>query len=124
MTLTDWSYLFDPHSLLLAAPGLLSALLLTYISRKATNDAILPIAMVMIPFMFYVILFLSGVSLNEARDMGWVGEEADTVQFNDLLHLVDFNLVHWSLVTKCIGTWVGMVFVVSFASCLDIAAVR
>jgi MFS superfamily sulfate permease-like transporter len=61
--------------------------------------------------------------LAEARDIGWVGEVSPTVQFGDMLHLVDFNLVHWSLVTKCIGTWVGMVFVVSFASCLDIAAV-
>jgi hypothetical protein len=123
MELTDWVYLLDPHSLLLATPGLLSALLLTYISRKATNDAVLPIAMVMIPTTFYVVLFLSGISLEQARDIGWVGEVSPTVQFNDLLHLVDFSLVHWSLVTKCIGTWVGMVFVVSFASCLDIAAV-
>ena len=124
MEITDWAYLLDPHSLLLAAPGLLSALLLTYISRKATNDAVLPIAMVMIPALFYIILLLSGVSVSEARDMGWVGEVSPTVQFNDLLHLVDFSLVHWLLVTKCIGTWIGMVFVVSFASCLDIAAVR
>lgn len=123
-TITDWGYLFHPHMLLLAAPGLLSALVLTYISRKATNDAILPTAMVMIPATFYAVLYLSGVSLSEARDMGWVGEESPSVQFNDLLHLVDFSLVHWSLVSKCVGTWVGMVFVVSFASCLDIAAVR
>ncbi|KAL7509915.1 hypothetical protein ACHAXN_011001, partial [Cyclotella atomus] len=123
MELSDWAYLLDPHSLLLATPGLLSALLLTYISRKATNDAMLPIAMVMIPITFYVVLFICGISLAEARDIGWVGEVSPTVQFGDMLHLVDFNLVHWSLVTKCIGTWVGMVFVVSFASCLDIAAV-
>jgi hypothetical protein len=122
--ITDWGYLFDPHLLLLATPGLLSALILTYISRKATNDAVLPIAMVMIPASFYAVLYLSGISLSEAREMGWVGEVSSSVQFNDLLHLVDFSLVRWSLVTKCIGTWVGMVFVVSFASCLDIAAVR
>ncbi|KAL7521590.1 hypothetical protein ACHAWX_006272 [Stephanocyclus meneghinianus] len=121
--ITDWGYLFDPHLLLLATPGLVSALILTYISRKATNDAVLPIAMVMIPASFYAVLYLSGISLSEAREMGWVGEVSASVQFNDLLHLVDFSLVRWSLVTKCIGTWVGMVFVVSFASCLDIAAV-
>lgn len=42
---------------------------------------------------------------------------------SELIKLVDFKLVHWSLIKKCIGTWVGMVFVVTFASCLDIAAV-
>lgn len=119
-TLSDWRYLLDPHSLLLATPGLLSAAVLTIISRKATNDAILPIAMVVIPATFYAVLYIFGISLSEARDDGWVGEVAPPVPVQDLVQMVDFNLVHWGLIRKCIGTWVGMVFVVSFASCLDI----
>lgn len=122
-TISDWRYLLDPHLLLLATPGLLSAGLLTIISRKATNDALLPLAMVIIPATFYAILFVSGVSLDEARDNGWVGEVSPPVPVRDILQLVDFNLVRWGLVSNCIGTWVGMVFVVSFASCLDIAAI-
>ncbi|KAL7544042.1 hypothetical protein ACHAXR_013481 [Thalassiosira sp. AJA248-18] len=121
--LSDWRYLLDPHSLLLATPGLLSAALLTIISRKADNDAILPITMVAIPATFYAVLLIFGISLDEAREDGWVGEEVPPVPVQDLFHLVDFKLVHWNLVSKCVGTWVGMVFVVSFASCLDIAAI-
>lgn len=121
--LTDWRYLLEPHSLLLAAPGLLSAGLLTIISRKANNDAILPITMVIIPATFYAILLIFGISLEDAREDGWVGEVAPPVPVQELLTLIDFNLVQWRLVGKCIGTWVGMVFVVSFASCLDIAAI-
>ena len=124
MELSDWKYMLDPYNCLLATPGLLAALLLTYISRKATNDAILPATMILIPTVFYIIMYLTGTTLTEARDMGWVGEVSPSVQFGDLLKLVDFSLVHWGLVTRCIGTWVGMVFVVAFASCLDIAAVR
>eukprot|EP00956_Cyclotella_meneghiniana_P004846 scaffold5991_cov73-Cyclotella_meneghiniana.AAC.6 len=123
MELSDWKYMLDPYNCLLATPGLLAALLLTYISRKATNDAILPATMILIPTVFYIIMYLTGTTLPEARDMGWVGEVSPSVQFGDLLKLVDFSLVHWGLVTRCIGTWVGMVFVVAFASCLDIAAV-
>lgn len=119
-TLGDWATLLEPHSLLLAAPGLLSAGVLTFISRKATNDAILPMTMVLIPAAFYTVLLITGVSLDDARASGWVGEEVPPVDIQDLLQLVDLKLVHWELVSKCIGTWVGMVFVVSFASCLDI----
>mmetsp|Transcript_6361 Transcript_6361/g.11332 ORF Transcript_6361/g.11332 Transcript_6361/m.11332 type:complete len:791 (-) Transcript_6361:482-2854(-) len=122
-TLADWSYLLDPKSLLLATPGLLSAGILTIISRKATNDAILPITMVIIPAIFYAVLLIFGITLDDARDSGWVGEEVPPVPVQDLIDLVDLKLVHWGLVRKCVGTWVGMVFVVSFASCLDIAAV-
>lgn len=122
-TISDWAYLLEPHSLLLATPGLLAALILTIISRKATNDAILPTAMVAIPAFFYLILFLCSVTLDEARDSGWIGEETPPVSPKELIHLVDFNLVHWSMIRECMGTWVGMLFVVAFASCLDIAAV-
>jgi len=121
--LKHWAYLLEPQSLLLATPGLLSALLLTIISRKATNDAILPLAMVLIPASFYALLLIFGVSLDEAREAGWVGQVAPPVQAKDLLHILDYKLVHWHLVSKCIGTWLGMLFVVSFASALDIAAI-
>ena len=122
-TISDWAYLLEPHSLLLATPGLVAAFILTIISRKATNDAVLPIAMVAIPALFYIVLFLCSVTLDEARDSGWIGEETPPVSPKELLHLVDFKLVHWSMIKKCMGTWVGMLFVVAFASCLDIAAV-
>jgi len=119
----DWKYLLDPHNLLLATPGLLSALLLTVISRKSTNDACLPLAMVLIPTGFYAVLLFFGITMEEARDGGWVGEVAPPVQASELLHMVDLKLVRWDLITECVGTWLGMVFVVSFASCLDIAAI-
>ena len=65
-----------------------------------------------------------GISLEEARQDGWVGEEVPPVPVSDLLQLVDFKLVHWNLISNCLGTWIGMVFVVSFASCLDIGERR
>jgi MFS superfamily sulfate permease-like transporter len=46
-----------------------------------------------------------------------------TVPISDLFQLVDFKLVRWDLASKCFATWTGMVFVVSFASCLDVAAI-
>jgi len=122
-TISDWAYLLEPRLLLLATPGLLAALILTIISRKAKNDAVLPTAMVAIPALFYLVLYFCSVTLDEARDSGWIGEETPPVAPKELIHLVDFNLVHWSMIKKCMGTWVGMLFVVAFASCLDIAAV-
>ena len=42
---------------------------------------------------------------------------------SDLFQLVDFGKVRWDLATSIIPTWLGMVFVVSFSSCLDVAAI-
>ena len=123
MELKDWAYLLDPHNLLLAFPGLLTGLLLTLISRNAQSDATLPLTMVIIPVIFYIIIFATGAGIEGARAQGWVGEEMPAVPVTDLFHLIDFSLVHWRLISKILATWIGMVFVVSFASCLDVAAI-
>ena len=117
--LKDWGYLLQPKYLLLAAPGLLTALLLTWISRKATNPSSLPMTMVAIPALFYIVIYATGIGLEGAREGGWVGEVAPPVPVSDLIRLVNLSLVRWDLIYEIIWTWVGMIFVVSFASCLD-----
>lgn len=123
VTLADWGYLLQPSLLLLATPGLLAALLLTWLSRNAPNPSSLPLAMVAIPAVFYVIIYATGVGLEGAREGQWVGQVAPPVPVSDLFHLVDLALVRWDLIGNIIWTWVGMIFVVSFASCLDVAAI-
>jgi SulP family sulfate permease len=123
-TVMDWQYvLTDADNALLAAPGLIAGLLLTYLSRTATNDAILPGAMVAIPIVFYVIIWWTGIGLEGAREGGWVGEINPPVPVSDLFQLVTVSAIRWDLINEIMFTWVGMVFVVSFASCLDVAAI-
>ena len=62
-TLSDWGNLLDWHNLLLAIPGLGAGLILTLASRNISNDAALPLIMVAIPAMFYVLLWVTGASL-------------------------------------------------------------
>jgi len=93
------------------------------VSRKCSNDAILPISMVAIPLAFFIVMFISGYTINDARDGGWVGKSSPSVPASDLLLLVDFHKVRWDLSKDLISTWAGMVFVVSFSSCLDVAAI-
>ena len=123
MDLGDWALLFDKSNLVLAIPGLATGVVLTLISRMATNSGTLPLVMVAIPAAFYVIISLCGVSLEEARESGWVGETSPPVPMSELVHIIDFSIVRWDLIGDIIPTWFGMVFVVSFASCLDVAAI-
>jgi hypothetical protein len=120
---SDWKYVLEPSNLLLAVPGLFAGLVLTFTSRRATNSAVLPGVMVAIPLLFYVFIYATGVGLEGAREGGWVGPEAPSVPVGDLFRLVDFSSVRWDLWSEIFSTWVGMVFVVSFASCLDVAAI-
>jgi MFS superfamily sulfate permease-like transporter len=121
----DWGLLLQPQLLLLATPGLVAALLLTWLSRSSDNPAALPMAMVAIPAVFYLVIYIipGWGGLQGARDGHWVGDVAPPVPVSDIIGLVNFALVRWDLVADILWTWVGMIFVVSFASCLDVAAV-
>jgi SulP family sulfate permease len=123
MTPRDWAYLLDPENILLATPGLLSGLLMTIVSRKVDSDAALPALMVLIPAVFYIVIFSTGIGMEGAREGNWVGQVSDPVPVSEMLALIDFRLVRWGLIRKILPTWAGMIFVVSFASCLDVAAI-
>jgi len=123
MTLSDWKYMLEPKYFILAVPGLLAGLVLSLVSRKAKSDLTLPFVMVAIPAAFYVLIYATGMGIEGARAGGWVGQVSEPVSISELVGFIDFKLVRWDLLSKCVSTWVGMVFVVSFSSCLDIAAV-
>lgn len=115
--------MFEKGNFVLALPGLLAGLVLTLTSRLAKNSGALPMVMIAIPALFYLIVFSLGFSMDDLRSTGWVGAEAPSVPVSALFALVDFTLVRWDLVFDILPTWVGMVFVVSFSSCLDVAAI-
>jgi SulP family sulfate permease len=76
MAPADWAYLLEPHNLIFAIPGLVSGLCMTIVSRKMESDAALPLLMVIIPSVFYVVIFSTGIGLDGARQGGWVGDVA------------------------------------------------
>ena len=123
MGLKSWALLWNEQEFFLALPGLLAGLLFAVVTRTIQNDAALPVLMIVVPALFYVIIFSFGMTLDDARDYGWIGESSPPVPASDLLTLIDFRKVHWNLAMDCFSTWIGMVFVVSFSSCLDVAAI-
>lgn len=123
MGLSDWKHMFEKDNFVLATAGLLAGFVLTLTSRLAKSSGALPMVMVTIPALFYLIVFSLGFSLDQLRSAGWVGEEAPSVPVGDLFRLVDFGMVRWDLIPEVLPTWIGMVFVVSFSSCLDVAAI-
>ena len=104
---TDWMALCDAHHLLLAFPGIVAGVILTLVARKCDNEAVLPFSMMVIPTTFYVVLLLSGLSIDDARERGWVGQTSPPIPVGDLFHLVDFGLVRWGMAKQLISTWAG-----------------
>lgn len=123
--LSDIELLSNRKTLSLALPGLISGVILVVVCRFAKSDATLPLTMVAIPIAFYIFLYVSDISIEEARSGMWIGEKEPAADIMSLFAVLDINKVRWDLIicTRCISVWIGMVFVVSFSSCLDVAAI-
>jgi len=114
----------NAHDVLLCVPGVLGGAFLLVVSQRYDNSFILSAAIMAMPVVFFFILLVGGISMDDARDGGWIDPAKDPATVSELLNLFDFSQVHWEQLPKQFGTWVGMVFIVAFSSCLDIAAIE
>ncbi|ETM34079.1 hypothetical protein L914_18763 [Phytophthora nicotianae] len=114
----------NPHDILLCVPGVLGGAFLLVVSQRYDNSFILSAAIMIMPVVFFFILLVGGISMDDARDGGWIDPATEPATVTDLINLFDFSQMHWNELPKQFGTWVGMVFIVAFGSCLDIAAIE
>lgn len=105
---SDWAKLFNEHALVLAIPGILAGAFLTIVARRCNNEVMLPTSMIIIPALFYLVLFFNGYSISDAREGGWVGDESPPVPVRDIFNLIDFGKVRWDLGKQLVPTWAGM----------------
>lgn len=59
-----------------------------------------------------------------ARDFGLVGSVTEPARLSWSFSLFRWDLVDWSVFPGLVPVWVGMVFVVTFSSSLDVAAIE
>jgi SulP family sulfate permease len=71
-TIADWGLFFTPRSLRLLMPGVVIGCAMYVLLRRLRSPYALPSCMMAILVGFYSILLLSGTSLQEARDHGWI----------------------------------------------------
>ncbi|GMF14032.1 unnamed protein product [Phytophthora lilii] len=121
---TSMMQIWDPHYMILCVPGVLGGIVLLLVSQRCENSFALPAAILLMPLLFFVVLALCGISLEEARDYGWVSPASDPAGFVQMFDLFDFSQMHWSQIPRQLTTWLGMTFVVAFSSCLDVAAIE
>ncbi|KAE8970719.1 hypothetical protein PF002_g28046 [Phytophthora fragariae] len=114
----------NAHDVLLCVPGVLGGAFLLVVSQRYDNSFILSGAIMIMPVMFFFIMLVGGISMDDARDGGWIDPAKDSATVSELLNLFDFSQVHWGQLPKQFATWIGMVFIVAFSSCLDIAAIE
>ncbi|RLN57875.1 hypothetical protein BBJ28_00022556, partial [Nothophytophthora sp. Chile5] len=120
-----WAVLVtSPHNLLLLTPGLLSGVMLSVLTSRFRHFAVFPCCLVALPVGFFLVLWLSGCSLEDARTAGFLAEEGPGVSLLDVYSLFDFAHIHWSVMFPGqLPTMLSMFVMIAFASSLDIASI-
>lgn len=122
---TDWVQLATMESLTLVIPGVVTGLAVFYMLSHSNHVAILPGCMFAILILFYLVLLVGDISLEEARDAGWVSPPpAAPRSIVEIYQFYDFQLMDMRYLLPQLPTWVAMYFVVAFSSSLDVAAVE
>lgn len=117
-----------PWRLALAAPGLAGGVLLSRVAKHDRDGTRLPAAMVVLPLAFYVVIALiPDYALADARKDGWLfanDSKADVADVRDVAALYTKGTIAWRALPRLAPTWLSMVVVVAFSSCLDVAAIE
>ncbi|GMI36444.1 hypothetical protein TrRE_jg3586 [Triparma retinervis] len=125
-TIASWSAVADGEGFRLALPGVAAGAAMLWVSRKRAE--LLPHIMMAVPLAFFAAVYLwyGEDAIDKARGDKWIGAKssssADT-GLDSVISQFDFSNVRWDIFPDLIPCWIGMVFVISFSSSLDVAAI-
>ncbi|CAH0521620.1 unnamed protein product [Peronospora belbahrii] len=114
----------DSHNAVLCLPGFIGGVMLLIVSKYVKSPFALATAIVIMPMLFFLVLIAGGISLDEARDSGWVNSAGTSISITEIVSLLDISLVHWGQIPRQFVTWLAMVFFVAFSSTLDAIAIE
>jgi hypothetical protein len=81
--LDQWGAFLDPRAIKLIAPGLVAGVAIYIVLRNATSPYTLPIFMSTYLTTFYSVMWWTGMSMEEARNAGWIAELVEEQPFYD-----------------------------------------
>ena len=113
----------EPMKLFLVLPGIFSGIMIYCMLPIIKSPITLPVCLFIMLVIFYSVLYMSGLTLQNARDSGWISA-LTTNSSPRVFDLFNFEKTNFNMVPKQIGRWLAMVIVVGFSSCLDMAAIE
>jgi SulP family sulfate permease len=120
----DWGQFIEWSVMLHILPGVTIGVGMYYILGWARSPYALPLCMMSVLIVFYLIMWLSGMSFQNARDEKWMMPLQPPASPFKAWRLYDVSKVEWNLLLPQVPTWMGMWIIVAFSSCLDIAAIE
>lgn len=106
-----WIKFFQPNSIALWGTSVILACTLKYLQRRINSPILLPFFYMMIPVVFFSIVWVFELDAAELQNSGWLFPSQDTSKpfYNFYLHF-DFGNTSWSTLPKLIPTMMALTF--------------
>ena len=122
--LSQWYKFCDRDALILLTPGVVGGCVIYFSVRTLRHMAVLPTTIAMLMVVFYLILFVTGTSVEEATRLGWINQTVDSPSWYHTWDFLQFDKVVWRVLPSQTFTIIAMISVVALSSSLDIAAIE
>jgi MFS superfamily sulfate permease-like transporter len=119
----EWYKFMHYKPLMLMAPGVIGGCGIYVTVRKIRHMAVLPVSITLIMISFYALLHFSGLTLEDAKDIGLMSGADAPPAWNHTWDFIKFDKVVWAALPGQTLTVCSMIFVVALSSSLDIAAI-
>lgn len=121
----EWTKFLHPNAFMHLMPGLILGLIIYILVKKIRHMSVLPICIASLIGMFYLGLYLTSSTLQEARENGWILQNSHPppIWYKSWQYL-KFDKVEWGVIPKLIPTLASMTMVVALSSSLDVAAIE
>eukprot|EP00577_Skeletonema_sp_RCC1716_P008097 CAMPEP_0113438742 /NCGR_PEP_ID=MMETSP0013_2-20120614/38106_1 /TAXON_ID=2843 ORGANISM="Skeletonema costatum, Strain 1716" /NCGR_SAMPLE_ID=MMETSP0013_2 /ASSEMBLY_ACC=CAM_ASM_000158 /LENGTH=754 /DNA_ID=CAMNT_0000329473 /DNA_START=38 /DNA_END=2299 /DNA_ORIENTATION=+ /assembly_acc=CAM_ASM_000158 len=122
--LSQWYKFLDPRALTLLAPGVVGGCFIYFMVRTFRHMAVLPSTIAMLMVAFYLTLWATGMSVEEATRLGWINQTVETPSWVHTWDFLQMDKVVWRVLPSQTFTIIAMISVVALSSSLDIAAIE
>ena len=123
--LVDWpKFVSSRETILHLLPGMLGGIVIYVLINRIGHMFVLPGCILSLLGVFYAVLALTGTSVQEAQQRGWVNPSDPPPAWNHTWDYLRFDKVAWSVFPKLIVTLVSMIAVVALSSSLDVMAIE
>lgn len=120
----EWYKFLQVEAFTLILPGVFGGLVIYFMCRYIKHAAVLPACITSIVLLFYSCLNLTGTTLSQARDEGWINKADPPPVWYHSWDYLKFDKVVWSALPSQSFTVISMIFVVALSSSLDVAAIE
>eukprot|EP00956_Cyclotella_meneghiniana_P010710 scaffold14982_cov45-Cyclotella_meneghiniana.AAC.1 len=117
--LNDWYKFMNRDAIIRTLPGIIGGVFIYISVRTIKHMAVLPSCIVLIMLLFYSVLWITGTTVKEATDNGWINESTESQNWKHTWDYLRIDKVVWSVLPSQIGTLLAMISVVALSSSLD-----